>query len=147
MYFFGIGVWVLALNSRFSATFYCPVLKYQHATLFKTVCMNNAVDAVTLVTTDLITAVGTIPIAVAMVVPQVIWNGGYLVCNTLYYSFGDVDEWLSRAGFKTEPVEDPVPPTSAVSENVWLGQSGLIKSEMAKISAAAGAREGARFHR
>ena len=96
-----------------------PYLEFCHSTLFETVALNNAVDVLALVTSDLIVAAVLFPVAsVVLLVPQLVLRGG---AHLVYCSFTAVDTVLKSNGFHVEPTPVVVKPPAK-----WKAGSYLI---------------------
>jgi hypothetical protein len=119
MYFISIISHVAIFNKRYKTTLYLPHLKFEHAKVFKTVFMNNVIDYATLVIPDIVTVGILFPLYCVVVVPQLIFKGGYFVATSIYYLGSDIDEFLTTKNYKMEPIEPepPVEPTEPVKQN------------------------------
>jgi hypothetical protein len=99
----------VALNSRHSANFSVPYLKFEHATVFKTVVMNNVVDVATSIVPDLIPTITFFyPLTLGFwFLPQLIYEGGYYVVSSIYYLGSDLDVYFQSKDFAIEPDANP----------------------------------------
>jgi hypothetical protein len=79
--------------------------------------MNNTVDFITLLTTDVFTVNVWIIISVIIVTPQVIIKSGYTISSLLYNCFWILDDCLVSNKFTTEtPRDNDFPPQPIVNE-------------------------------
>lgn len=109
MYFLHFDYYEAVLNEQYKTFLLLPYLKFQHCTLFKTTCMNNIVDTITLPTADVIIGIVWLLTSVILVIPQVVFKGGYIIASLMYNSFHHLDDYLQSKNYTTEPNRQPNP--------------------------------------
>jgi hypothetical protein len=94
----------LRITERYTTKVMFPYITYHHSTVFQTVALNNAVDAVMTVFPDSITVFVLYPLAaIGVGLPQLVFNAAGVVSVSLYWCFHDFDAYLARCNFKQEP--------------------------------------------
>ena len=107
MYFIKFFTHHALLSSKFQTDLYIPYLHFEHATVFKTVMMNNLIDYTTYILPDTITVFILYPLVnIFMVGPQLLLKGGYFVSSSIYYLGSDMDEYLASKNYKLEQKPD-----------------------------------------
>jgi hypothetical protein len=123
MYWINFFIWPLAFNHRLQTEIHVPYLKFEHAQVFKTVILNQAVDVATLVVPDSLTVLVFYPIVFGFTsILQIIFKGGYMVATSMYYLGSDIDDFLLNRNFTKEKPKPVVPPQPTEEERPLIGR-------------------------
>ena len=102
MLFISTYTYNIDYNDRLKMNFWFPYIYFIHSTKFKTKCLNNMIDYLTTFSTDIITLSVFVVLTIIMITPQLIFNGGYCILNSMYYMLSDFDNYLIKNNYDKE---------------------------------------------